>query len=391
MTSGAGPAPENETNPCWEKNVPTTTKIRPQKNRIAVLAAGIATVLAVWLPTAHATPPTNVPTTAADYGARWLASQFVSDGSGNKYIPVTGTSTPEPSNTMQAALALAAAGVEEATFDDAVDWLKLNVGTTIAPGGTDDPGRIGYLLLVADAAGESATSFGGVNLVTRLDNLRQTTGTDTGLFGSADPTYDGTFRQSLAILGLRANGQSVASTATTWLLGQQCAGGSNADDGGWRSYGGSTCDGDDADSNSTAFAVQALISVSNTTYSGEIADAIGYLDAVQEADAGFAYQPAYASDPNSTALVVQAIVAAGGNPTSATWQKSSGALNPYTSLLSWQIGCAASASDIGAFASPWSSGSPDPLATQQAVWGVAGTPFPLNPSFTTPTPTPCVP
>lgn len=219
------------------------TTIRPHKTRIAILAAGVAAALAVWLPTAHATPPTNVPTTAADYGARWLATQFVNDGGGNKYIPATGTSTPEPSNTMQAALALAAAGVEEATFDDAVDWLKLNVTTTIAPGGTDDPGRIGYLLLVADAAGESATSFGGVNLVTKLNNLRQTTGADTGLFGSADPTYDGTFRQALAILGLRANGQSVASSATTWLLGQQCAGGSNVDDGGWRSYGGSNATG----------------------------------------------------------------------------------------------------------------------------------------------------
>ncbi|WP_078978351.1 hypothetical protein [Embleya scabrispora] len=362
------------------------------KSRIAAIASGLALAMTAWLPTAHATPPTNVPTTAADYGARWLASRFVSDGNGNKFIPATGSpTTPEPSNTMQAALALAAAGVEEATFDDAVDWLKANVTTTIAPGGTDNPGRLGYLLLVADAAGESPTSFGGVDLVTRLGNLRQTTGADTGLFGSADPTYDGTFRQSLAILGLRAVGQSVDSSSTTWLLGQQCAGGSNADDGGWRSYGGSTCDGDDADSNSTAFAIQALVSVSHTTYSGEVGDALGWLDAVQESDAGFAYQPAYASDPNSTSLVIQAIIAGGGNPTSATWQKSGGTLNPYTSLLSWQIGCTANPGDVGAFASPWSSGAPDLLATQQSVWGAAGAPFPLNPSFTTPTPTPCIP
>lgn len=363
---------------------------KSHKSRFALIAGAVAVAVTAMAPTARATPPTTVPTTAADYGARWLATQFVDDGLGNKYIP-SGTD-PEPSNTMQAALALAAAGVEEATFDDAVDWLAANVEDTIAPGGSDDPGRLGYLLLVVDAAGENPTTFGGTNLVTRLAVLRQTTGTDTGLFGTADPTYDGTFRQSLAILGLRAVGQTVDTSAVTWLLGQQCQPNLNDDDGGWRSYGGGAgCDGDDADTNSTAVAVQALEAVSGSAYDTEVGDALAYLDTVQEADAGFAYQPAYDSDPNSTALAVQAIIAAGGNPTSATWQRSGGTLNPYTSLLGWQLGCTESPGDIGAFASPWSSGAPDLLATQQAVWGAAGTAFPLNPSFSTPTPTPCAP
>ncbi|MEU0932497.1 hypothetical protein [Embleya sp. NPDC005971] len=92
--------------------------------------------------TAHGTPPprhpaTNVPTTAADYGARRPASRSAGDGSGGKFIPATGSSTtPEPPNTMQSALALAAAGVEEATFEDTVDRLKAAAPPTRSPPGS---------------------------------------------------------------------------------------------------------------------------------------------------------------------------------------------------------------------------------------------------------------
>ena len=53
---------------------------------------------------------------------------------------------------------------------------------------------------------------------------------NVGLYGSSDPTYDGVFRQSLAILGLHAAGQTPDPTAIDWLLDQQCA------DGGFSSY-----------------------------------------------------------------------------------------------------------------------------------------------------------
>ena len=46
-----------------------------------------------------------------------------------------------------------------------------------------------------------------------------------GLYGSADPTYDGAFRQSLAILAHDAAGTDAPAAAVAWLLGQQCAAG----------------------------------------------------------------------------------------------------------------------------------------------------------------------
>ena len=48
----------------------------------------------------------------------------------------------------------------------------------------------------------SPTSFGGTNLVARLLATQRTTGTDAGLFGAQDPTFDGAYRQGLALAAL---------------------------------------------------------------------------------------------------------------------------------------------------------------------------------------------
>ena len=83
---------------------------------------------------------------------------------------------------------------------------------------------------------------------------------EVGLYGTSDPTYDGVYRQSLAILGLEAAGRTPAPEAVQWLLNQQCA------DGGFSSYKSTVaCPAFDSvaftggrDSNATAMAVSAL-------------------------------------------------------------------------------------------------------------------------------------
>ena len=80
---------------------------------------------------------------------------------------------------------------------------------------------------------------------------------------------------------------------------------------------------------------------------------------------GFGQRPGDLADPNSTAVVIQAIVAAGQSPTSG-WTAGGG--NPLSSLESWII---ASGADAGALASPFSAGFADLFATYQAVWGLA--------------------
>jgi prenyltransferase beta subunit len=44
---------------------------------------------------------------------------------------------------------------------------------------------------------------------------------DTGLYGQTDPSADGVYRQSLAILGLTAVGAQPAPSAVDWLLARQ--------------------------------------------------------------------------------------------------------------------------------------------------------------------------
>ena len=46
-----------------------------------------------------------------------------------------------------------------------------------------------------------------------------------GIFGTSDPTYDGVFRQSIALVGLRAAQTPIPPSAVGWLVGQQCASG----------------------------------------------------------------------------------------------------------------------------------------------------------------------
>ena len=60
-------------------------------------------------------------------------------------------------------------------------------------------------------------------------------------------------------------------------------------------------------------------------------DALAFLDATQDTDGGWAFIDGLDVDPNSTALVIQALVAAGENPESAPWVESGG--SPYDSLL----------------------------------------------------------
>jgi hypothetical protein len=364
---------------------------------VASLLAGLGPAVAV-APSAGAAPPTTDPATAAGYGARWLAAQVTPGG----YIAGHG-GVPDASDTVLAALSLAASGHDQATFDSMVSWLAANVDTVTGTGTDVDPGSTGYLLLVVAAAHGDATDFGGVDLVARLG---ATLGAfEPGLYGSyatvGDPTYSGVYDQSLALLGLQAVGGSPAGAAVDWLAAQQC-GGSAEFDGAWMSYRAPKVPADPADpltpctafdsstftgidTNSTALAYEALRAVGRTPAH----DALAWLARTQNSDGSFGFYVGNDGDPNSTGLVIQAIVAAGQSPTDPTWAK--GADTPLSALSSFQLGCDAAAADQGAFTFPGSGGGPSLLATEQAVWGEAQTAFPLGPVSFTDAPAPCQP
>jgi len=188
-----------------------------------------------------------------------------------------------------------------------------------------------------------------------------------GMFGVQDPTYDGTFRQSLAILALDAVGVTVDPTAIEWLLEQQCP------DGGFMGFAlDATCTPDPVlftaeDSNLTALAAMALQAVGETEAASAAA---GFLTTVLDGSGGFQYQPGFGADPNSSGLGVSALISLGLDPTSF------GGQDTASGLIAQQAGCSADPLDIGGFVAPY-SGQADLLATVQALPAAGGSGYPV--------------
>lgn len=186
--------------------------------------------------------------------------------------------------------------------------------------------------------------------------------TDRGLFGSADPTYDGVFRQSVAILGLSARSGSVPTAALEWLLAQQCPNGA------FQSYRADTsapCQPGNAatysgiDTNSTAAAAMAL---HKAGHEAAAARAVRWLIRQQHDSGGWAWIRGLDPDSFSTGLALAAL-----------WDvRGSRARPARASGLAWlrlaRVDCAAPTSDRGALGfSAAAAGSPDPLSSGTAM------------------------
>lgn len=354
---------------------PTSTRTSPGR-RITAALLGIITALALAVPAAVA-GPTDDPDTAAALGGGSVARLVADDGSVEE-----GISGPV-GNATQAALGLAASGTGQEAFTRALAYVAANVqeytGPCDATTEETDPGALGFVLLLADAAGEDPRDFGGEDLVMCLQETRRSSGPDEGLYGESSPNFDGTFRQSIALLALAASEVTPDVTAVQWLQEQQCG------SGGWPSYRPDTtveCGPEGAfdptapNTNSTGLAVQALVALSEP-WAHEPGP---YLQGAQSDDGGFGYDSASATDANSTALVIQAIVALGQDPTVGTWQQDDGD-TPLTALLSLQLGCEAAGPDRGAFAyQPDENGDlqANAYATYQGIWGAARAPLPFG-------------
>lgn len=162
-----------------------------------------------------------------------------------------------------------------------------------------------------------------------------------GLYGTGDPTYDGVFRQSTALLALDAVKADVPAAAVEWLTGQACA------DGGFAAYRadtGTPCAVKDEDTNSTGMAVQALARLGG--HQAVVTRAVAWLRSAQNTDGGWGYQSGAASDTDSTAIVTGALKAAGTDPASVVRDGHHAA----DALAALQLGCSAKAAQRGAFA-----------------------------------------
>lgn len=206
--------------------------------------------------------------------------------------------------------------------------------------------RLGKLAMAVAGVQDNPQTFDGVNLAA---DLVAEYNSQTGAFGATPNNTN----QAYAILGWR----SVVSRPVPARAVEYLANNANADGGwSWSAPGGST----GSDTNSTSVAVQALIAGGVSSQSGVITRALAYLKTAQNTDGGFNYDPnsAYTdTDVNSTASVVQALIAAGQDPVTTTWTM--GGKSAIDFLLSAQL-------PNGGF--EWQSGTGENLlATQQAV------------------------
>lgn len=129
------------------------------------------------------------------------------------------------------------------------------------------------------------------------------------------------FSQSIAMIGLACTGNPVGAKAIDALRANQVEA-----DGGWGFGGGS-------DPDTTAIAIQALVATGVPTADPALVKALAYLRATQGSDGGWGFDPSE-SNVSSTAYVVQALIALGEDPESASWEK--GGATPVEYLLSQQ-------------------------------------------------------
>lgn len=168
-------------------------------------------------------------------------------------------------------------------------------------------------------------------------------------------------RLAWGILGTLALGQPTPVDSVEYLNNLALP------DGGWE-----WSPGWGRDTNTTALAIQALIAAETPVTTTTIISGLAYLQLAQTDAGGFSYDPgadfSAAADANSTAYSVQALIAAGEDPLGDRWQKAEG--NPLDFLLAQQ-------DETGGLA--WQAGQPvNAAATQQAIPALLGQSYPLR-------------
>ncbi len=308
-----------------------------------MLSLAVLLLLSSWaiVPVAAAS---NDPT--VDPAIAWLQSQQQPDGG---FLGFSGKS--DPSTTTDIVVALAATGDDPTTIANggpsAVDYLRSQTATYAST-----TGGAAKLTLAVVAAGLDPRDFGGKNLV--RDILRKQDPSD-GLF---DPQL---YVHAYSMLALSAAGQTVPASAVVALEQHQAV------DGGW-AFTGETAAGK-SDSNTTAVAIEALVASGHRS-SVTISKGKAYLASLKDPNGLYASQPVtggpLVGDANSTALVVQAMLATGSSADSADVSNAIAALDKLTN-------------PSGAFYYRTDVTDDNLLATAQAIPAIEGKPLPIWP------------
>jgi hypothetical protein len=179
-------------------------------------------------------------------------------------------------------------------------------------------------------------------------------------FNSTSHSYgDGPIDHALYMLAREKLDLSPAHGSAGYLESKQL------NDGCWEFSDGFGCD-----TNTTAMAIEALLAAGVDPSDSAIEDALDYLEGAQNDDGGFPYDPLSSwgtdSDANSTAFAIQALVAAGEKI--GDWAR--GGTTPLEALLRFQN------PQTGAFTY---SGKDDAYATYQSIPALLLEPYPGAP------------
>jgi prenyltransferase beta subunit len=275
----------------------------------------------------------------------WVLDQQQEDGSFDGF---------NPGATLDAAMALEAAGIDPLTLESPtgntpLDYIVLQA-ETYATGAS----AAGKLTVGAIAAGGNPRDLGGFDAVTTLTEFYSPT---TGAFGTD------TFAQAWGLLGYAASGTEIPSAAIDYAKSIA------ADGGGW----GFNPNAPAGEADATGLMLQALAAAGVPREDATVLEAIAFLHSLQNGDGGF---PGFDSltSPSSTGLVLQAFAAYGEAPDSLDWTTviedgSASALTlqtPADRILTFQ-------SLEGGFSG--FSGPNDPYSTYQALIGIVGAPY----------------
>ena len=307
-------------------------------------------------PAAAPTPTPDPLREPLERAVEYLLAQQAEDGG---FVGFAGTA--DPGTTADAVVALKAAGFRGITVDPAITAALVYLEPQAAAYAAIGPGQAAKLALAAVAAGRDPAAFGGVDLLAAATAplATPTAGTPTATPAIPGGYGTGIFDHALVMLALAAVHRPVPPEAIAALRATQLA------DGSW-AFDGSTEPGA-GDSNTTALVVQALVASGNGT-DPMVAAALDYLRAVQTVTGQFAFQATepLVADANSTALAVQAIVATGQDPTSPDdWR------NAVRGLAAFQ-------NVSGAFRYQDAEPADNLLATLQAIPALAGIPLPVG-------------
>jgi hypothetical protein len=319
------------------------------RTRFAVFLLTLA-VVSTAAPALADAGPGSVRNQAA---AGWLARQMT--GRSHFVIAFQGKTYPNQGGTIDAILAFAATRTADGYGARAIGWLErpgIRSGYIGDGKANSYAGATAKLALAAEVRGINPARFGGVNLIARLAKLLTPSGrySDHSSFGD----FSNAFSQSLAIIALSRDGGAPAK-AVSFLLASECSNGGFPLEFGLKSCA--------SEPDATAMDVQALLAAGRARAAQP---ALRWLARVQLRNGGFINAAAFpAANANSTGLAGEALAAGG-------WFRRAAHARKF--LLGLQQGCSAPGGRRGAIAYTragfsWSNAV---AATAQGILGLAG-------------------